>query len=77
MRRGCILSTLISLVTLALIGFAIFWIWCDVKHDKSAIQYIKDKSKTQVEETVGSNPDEALESNVVIDNEDVAVSMSM
>ena len=46
-------SVLFTTIVLIAIGFIGFWCWTEWKHDKSAIQYIKDKIEEQevVEET--------------------------
>lgn len=55
-------SVLFTAIVLIAIGFIGFWCWTEWKHDKSAIQYIKDKTqKEEVVEETTNNDDIVVE----------------
>lgn len=46
-----------------------FWVWCEVEHDKTAIEFIQDKFDKQ-EESVDET---TTEDEIVVENEDETV----
>ena len=58
-----VFSSLFTAIVVIAIGFIGFWCWTEWKHDKSAIQYIKDQ--IEKEESV----DETTDKDIVVEDE--------